>query len=289
MINQFFILGNPRSGTTVLRLMLNMHSQVVVPPEGGFLLWLYPKYKNWSPKDLNSVSVKAFVDEVLETKKFETWKMTGQEIYSEIIKRNPADFETLAQCVYLAFAHKQRKNPQWIGDKNNYYTAHLDELKQLYSEKSIIHLVRDGRDVALSYKKLKNIPETYKYRPRLPQQVETIAQQWQQTVNQIQDTFHSLENYILLRFEDLVTNPERELSKVLEKLGLDWEKQILDFYKTEKETLKEPQETMAWKQKTRQPLDPSVCGEFKQGLSQEEIESFNSVASQTLKRFGYVT
>jgi hypothetical protein len=49
MVNkkQVFIIGNPRSGTSLLRIMLNSHSSMVVPPECGFIQWWYQKYKDW--------------------------------------------------------------------------------------------------------------------------------------------------------------------------------------------------------------------------------------------------
>ena len=43
----FFILGNPRSGTTLLRVILHSHENIIVPPECGFLTWLYKDYYDW--------------------------------------------------------------------------------------------------------------------------------------------------------------------------------------------------------------------------------------------------
>ena len=43
-----FVLGSPRSGTTLLRLMLTCHRHIVVPPECGFCVWLYPQFQDWS-------------------------------------------------------------------------------------------------------------------------------------------------------------------------------------------------------------------------------------------------
>ena len=48
----FFILGNPRSGTTLLRLMLNSHPKLGVPPECGMIQWWNEKYKNKNLQDV---------------------------------------------------------------------------------------------------------------------------------------------------------------------------------------------------------------------------------------------
>jgi len=46
IINPIFIIGNPRLGTSLLRVILNAHPNLVIPPECGFAMWLYPQFKN---------------------------------------------------------------------------------------------------------------------------------------------------------------------------------------------------------------------------------------------------
>ncbi|MDC3391597.1 sulfotransferase [Candidatus Thioglobus sp.] len=44
-------MGNPRSGTTLLRLILTSNSKITIPPECSFIIWLFDKYSNWKPSD----------------------------------------------------------------------------------------------------------------------------------------------------------------------------------------------------------------------------------------------
>jgi len=59
-----FILGNPRSGTSLLRLMLNANTHIVSPPESGFLHWWYKKYNAWSTADNSKENIAAFVKDL---------------------------------------------------------------------------------------------------------------------------------------------------------------------------------------------------------------------------------
>ena len=177
-----FILGNPRSGTTLLRLMLNNHPNIVIPPECGFIEWLYPKYKNWDILDDNS-KVKSFLKDLAKTKKFETWHLDLEFISKYLSKYNPSTYQELCGLVYYSFGVENRKTDiiRW-GDKNNYYITRLDVISQIYPNAQYILMVRDGRDVSASYKDLTKLETTSIYKPNLPNKIEDIAIEWIQKI-----------------------------------------------------------------------------------------------------------
>ena len=71
------ILGNPRSGTTLLRLILASHSQIVIPPEAGFMCWLSQYYASAAPSSWkNKLFLEEFSLEVCKSKKFITWGLS---------------------------------------------------------------------------------------------------------------------------------------------------------------------------------------------------------------------
>ena len=113
----FFILGNPRSGTTMFRLMLNAHSKITVPPDSGFALWFAKKYRNIS--EFNESVYSDFVTDLLKAKKFETWELNYNDLLSLINKEQPKIYVELIELVYKAYAIKQNKHPFIFGDKNN--------------------------------------------------------------------------------------------------------------------------------------------------------------------------
>ncbi|WP_048331145.1 sulfotransferase [Bizionia psychrotolerans] len=204
--NQFFIYGNPRSGSSLLRLLLNSHSQICVPPECGFYHWLASKYGSWNPSNLNAKDIDAYIEDLQNCKKFETWLLPSSLIRNVIEDHKPEDYNALSTCVYLSYAFMHDKKPNLLGDKNNYYIKHLDELDRMAPDKFIIHIVRDGRDTACSYREIKHIDSSHKYKPILPTDITEIAEEWGVNNVNIFNFYKNRDNYILVTYEALLKN-----------------------------------------------------------------------------------
>ena len=94
-----FIIGNQRSGTTLLRLMLTCNSKIIIPPECSFIIWLFDKYSNWKPlNSSNFLKVTSFRDDLFECKKFETWHLSKKNIQKEIMLQKPKNYAELCFC-----------------------------------------------------------------------------------------------------------------------------------------------------------------------------------------------
>lgn len=280
-----FILGNPRSGTSLFRLMLNAHSHIIAPPECGFMQWWYEKYKDWSAIDNKTQRLEEFLDDLFTSKKIETWQLNEEELYSIIRNEQPVDYNELTSCVYLAYGVK-RERAKLLVDKNNYYIHHLDWLKQMWPNAMFIHLVRDGRDVACSYRGVHKLKTTSNFKPQLPQCIEEIAEEWTQNNHRIESEISNFA-YHLIRYEDLVQMPEQSLKKVCHFLGLSFEKSMLSYYELKDDSSIEPKETLDWKRKTREMPDTKRIGQFRQLLSKSEKTNFEKISEKQLKLYGY--
>lgn len=284
---QLFIFGNPRSGTSLLRLILNAHSLISIPPECGFFLWLYSKYQNWSALNLESSQINQFIKDLQNCKKIESWQLTNGEFHDIINLKKPLNYLELIQCVYLTYAHKHKKNPEYVGDKNNYYLNHLDDIDTITKNYFAIHIIRDGRDIVNSYRKIETIPDTFIYKPKLPTAIADISHQWVENNMTIYNHLSDRENYAIIRYEDLVEKSQQTLEILLDKINLGFEPNMLNFYIENQQHFIEPKETLAWKQKTLQPLDASDIGKFNKNLTASEIDEFNKTGKTTLNLFGY--
>ena len=145
----FFVIGSPRSGTSMLRLMLTCNPRLIVPPECGFILWLRSRFGDWTGREFaNGTKREFFVDSVVGARKFETWNISPESIAAAIVDAEPHSYASACDAIYRLYANRSGKSNAIWGDKNNYYLAHIDDLKALFPLARVLHIVRDGRDVA---------------------------------------------------------------------------------------------------------------------------------------------
>jgi hypothetical protein len=272
----FFILGNPRSGTTLIRVMLNSHSKIGVPPECGMIQWWYNKYKNWA-KD-NSISERDFINDIYSSKKIEDWNISKKDI-AEVFKSNPKSYSHVFNLLYRNYTGKGI-----IGDKNNYYIHHLQEINEIYPNTKYIHLVRDGRDIACSYLKINTLDKRLKYLPKVSNSITEIANEWSTTIKKI-DAFMEDKNALVVKYEDLLVEPKKILTEVCDFLGQCFETKMLEYFNN----INEPKSTLNWKEKIIEPIDRTNFNKFKNILTKEQIKVFNGIAYDMLKKYKYVT
>lgn len=285
----FFILANPRSGSSLLRIICDSHPNITVPPECGFMEWWYSKYSDWKETD-NSKRLDEFLLDFFQSKKIETWHLNKTKLREYIITENPKNYGEIVSTIYMFYSETKTRNRAIIwGDKNNYYIHKLSIINKLYPNAKYIHLVRDGRDVACSYKNLKEIQTSSKYFPKLSTNIEMIAEEWNQNNNKILNFKEALEdkNFLTLRFEDIVNDLRGNCIKISRFLGLDFSQEMLSYDLRNKNEKIEPKETLDWKRKTLEKPDPETVGKYLKELTKEELEYFNQYSSLLLKKFGY--
>lgn len=285
-----FIIGSPRSGTSLLRLMMTSHSQIMVPPECGFLVWLANHYGDWAEKDIfNQQRLCNYLNELQECRKFDTWELGSHEIKAKILQIKPVNYSQLSSCVYLAYAEKLGRQSVIWGDKNNFYLEHIPELIKLYPQARFIHIVRDGRDIACSYREIQQRPSSSPYSPNLPIDLVTIARQWSSNLSKILEDLSVLkaEQKLTISYEHLVTEPQVVMQKVVDFLVVDYEPAMLDFYLSNQNQQLEPIALMDWKQRTLEPVSAKTVGRFLTELTVDEIKVFQESARECLQTFEY--
>ncbi len=164
-----------------MRLLLTSNPNLHIPPECGFFVWWEEKFSNLG-KSGSKFDADTFLDCIFESKKFEFWNLDRKEAKDRILKEPSKNYADLCKVLYRLHAEHAGKPDALIGDKNNFHTAHVDDLDRLCPDCRFIHIVRDGRDVATSYLALSNKTPTSAYYPRLPGTIDEIAHEWAQNV-----------------------------------------------------------------------------------------------------------
>lgn len=284
----FFILGNPRSGTTLFRLMLNSHPSLVVPPECGFAEWHYERFKNWSSKDaVDESSVSHFLRALSDSKKIETWDLNFVDLGNRIRQESPNSYAELCELVYLQFGEKIKLNVETWGDKNNYYINLLEKIDKIFPEARYIHLVRDGRDVATSYLGIKKVVSESPYKPVLSDNISEIAREWKNNVERI-DSFLSTKDQskvLTIKYEDLVKETVGTLRGVTSFLKVKYDEAMMNYH--QQDSGKEHVALLAWKKKTLDAPDANNVNKYIDFFSQEDISQFNNIAASTLVKYEY--
>ena len=270
---------------------MTSHSQVLIPPECGFMIWLQKQYKYWCVSDIeNSEKIEKFVNDLFDSKKFDTWRLDRFEVIEVLISMKPASYAELCAVIYAAFARSIRKDFTIWGDKNNYYIDHLNELHDLYEDARFLHIVRDGRDVVCSYREVMAEIIDSPYAPKLETEIHDIALTWSRNLKKIDSLISLLPNEksMIIKYEDLVTLPKHTISSICEWLDVPFESDMLNFYRYNIKNKLEPELTVEWKKRTLQPISDATVGRHTRMLSDNEKKVFLEYAGDELSRFNYI-
>src|SRR5438067_4557076 len=135
-----FVVGSGRSGTTLLRLMLEQHPDLAIPPESYFPISMRhrnPRYVTQEGFDLDRFRV-----DLTENVRFRDWKLDEDVVASRLHGVAPIDWAEAIRKTFALYAEKEDK-PRY-GDKTPWFIMRISELSELFPESRFVHLIRDG-------------------------------------------------------------------------------------------------------------------------------------------------
>ena len=281
------IVGSPRSGTTLLRLMLDANSALAIPPETGFLT-LSEKLTGKGDK-----LRKKFFEAVVNYSQPSSWpdfEIPEETFWAALTTITPFNISDGFRTFYRLYAARHGK-PRW-GDKTPIYCKHLKAIRRTLPEARFIHIIRDGRDAALSLRRMWFSPGW---------EIETQAAYWRDCVLAARRAGVGRNDYLEVRYEELILNTEETLKRVCAHCDLTYEEAMLSYYKRAPERLKEHKgrlrsdgtplltqdQRLQQQQRTTEPPDPACVFAWKQTMDTDERKKFQSVAGDLLKELGY--
>ena len=266
----FFIIGTQRSGTTLLRLLLNNHSEVAIPTESTFLMPFLRKKFIFNLKHLSMYRKKTILQYLLTNSQFAKWDIN--ESLLEEVKEKDMNLIQFISFLYSSFASKYGKS--LCGDKTPPFIRKLPILIKAYPEAKFIHIVRDGRDTFLSLRK-KSAPGA--------SNVSLGAFEWKYKLTLINKALKGIENRLLeVRYEDLVNEPQQQLLNICEFLGVSYQEDMLDFWKESESFIAKHHSEKIFK-----PIDPSNIFKWKRELSDSESRKYAYFSKKTLQNYSY--
>ena len=275
MDDPIFIIGTERSGTNLLRLILNAHSGIAVPHPPHIVKFFHPLLPLYGDlkEDGNFRRLVEDVCRVVELHPY-SWEMRPDrgKVFSSAKARDLINiyFEVYEQ--YRLHAGKRR----WAC-KSTFMIEHVGDLLRYRPGAKFIYMVRDGRDVAVSAKtSIFNRYHAY-YVADLWSREQRLGLAW---LSQLPP-----ERIMLMRYEDLLRDPAASTERLCDFLGERFEKRMLDYHFSEEAT-KSGSLSLSWKNTSR-PVMRDNSGKFRRLLSEKEVLLFEAVAGEELKGLGY--
>ena len=210
------VLGVSRSGTTLLRSMLDRHPGVAIPTESYFIPQLHDRHGDRPDRD-------AIIADLGRLQRVREWGVTPAGLDARL--GTSPSFAEVIDAVYRTWA--ERQGATRYGDKTPLYMQHLDLLEHVFPDAQYVHIVRDARAAALSFVGMRRKARFNWSRPR---RVEDFACQWRREVAAARELGERVGSgrYLELRYEDLVAAPEPTLRRICELLDLGWNDAMLD-------------------------------------------------------------
>jgi len=275
-----FIVGCPRSGTTLVQRMLNAHPQLAIAPESHWIPRLHEKPWALTPEGLVKPKL---IRRLLAHPKFARLNISREELLSLAGNEHPTTYASLVSKIYDLYGRARGK--MLVGDKTPDYVRKIETLHILWPRARFLHLIRDGRDVALSMMEWPKVrPKPGDFATWQEDRVSTAALWWELNVRLGRQAGERLGRglYYEIRYESLVGRPRGESAAICRFLGVPYDDAMLHFWEAEARS-----DPGLEKKRAHQPVTPGLR-DWRSQLSPEDDERFEAAAGVLLDELGYL-
>lgn len=271
-----FMVGEQRSGSNLLRLILNESSSIAAPHPPHILQRFMPLLATYG--DLNDKkSFKRLIDDVcrlveLNPVPWDKVKLKRKEIFNRCKEKSLIAVYATVMDLYAeahgasAWVCKSMQNIQWA-----------DEINRYFDNPKYIYLYRDPRDVTLSFTKAV-IGDKHPY---------FIAKQWNNLqelcINELKT--QGDKTVIPLSYENLLKNPEKVVKELCNDIGITFNKNMMNFHKS-KEAERSANSSTLW-ENLSQPIKNNNSQKFMSELTSHEIKIIESITGKVMDTLGY--
>tara|TARA_B100001059_G_scaffold5322_1_gene4476 strand:- start:801 stop:1715 length:915 start_codon:yes stop_codon:yes gene_type:complete len=266
----FFIVGVPRSGTTLVQSICSAHSNLHVPPETAFFF----KHRPPAGSATDDAAWRRWQQELAEA---EEW--TDQDLdHAEFIRRIDAT-DRSARSVFLTLMQMQAEasGKNRLGEKSPHHLKCVDELATMFPDAKFVHIMRDPRDVIASQLRMPWINDCYLLR----------ARSWRRLIQTAGRHRRDLGDgrWLDLKYEDLVADPEPHVRTLSGFLGEAFEPGMLDFHKRSSQGFEDREQS--WKGRTLQPIDQVRVDRWKHDLRRRRVRGIERETATCMASKGY--
>jgi Sulfotransferase family len=268
-----FFVGCGRSGTTLFRAIFDSHPRMSIPGESHVLAVLLRRRHRYERMGFQTAE---FLDDVLANRPFRrNWNLPETELRNSMMSAPPRD---TADGIRRMFSfHAELAGKDRYGDKTPAHVLHIPMLASIFPESRFVHIIRDGRDVALSYVDVAWGPRS----------VEEAALRWKRFVGAGRQAAVALgsSRYREVRYEDFLRDPEATVRSLCPYLDLEFEDSMLSYF-NRAETLIGSSRYPESHQHLKLPPTTGLR-DWRTDMSRGNVEMFEALAGDQLSELGY--
>jgi hypothetical protein len=269
MSRPLFVLGVRRSGTTLLRVILDRSPGIAIPDETYFIPQLAHRHRD-------PVDPARFLEDLRRLPAVAAWGLTVDDLAVRL--RPGMTIGSALDAAFSAYAERQGK-PRW-GDKTPMYMRHLDLVDRIFPDALYVHVIRDGRDAALAFL---DIPEGVLTRTWAhPRSAAGFACEWTTEVRCARKLGRRVGavRYFEIRYEDMIADAVGVVRSVCNFADLTFQEEMLDYVGSV---------DVSDKPHLQRLLLPPTSGvrDWRSQMSRQDIVAFEAVAGDVLADLDY--
>lgn len=271
-----FVIGPERSGTTLLMTMIGCHPRIAVPE----VAWLYPRFSPYLHTYGNlkeAENLRTLATEMIFGLKTPFWgvSVNPRTIVDEILSYLKESSFGGLYCAMLDWYAAQEGKPRW-GEKTPYNLFFVESILKDFPNAQFIYVLRDGRDASAEYLESAFGPTNIYAAATVWKLCQDAVKPWRSKLN--------ADQWLDVRYETLVREPEEVLEKVCQFLGEDYSPEMLNFHKS---TIAQRRAGTKDHKPLGHPVSDKYVGIYRELLSRRDQRIFAAVAGEELLALGY--
>jgi len=273
-----FIVGSPRSGTTLLQCMLSTSPETFSLPETHFFCTILPESEIRPDALLTQKNFQTLSAGLLRKMHF-TWPpATEGELAGMAGEQGLAVKQVFAALASLHARHSGKNGHLRLIEKTPYHVFYMDQILGYFPDACFLNIVRDPRDVVSSRLKMPTAAH---------QSVHQFAEDWLQCIRSAEDfAARHPQKIHTIRYEDLVQNPEKELQDICSFSDLTYTPAMLSAFAGNFDSCTLPGHE-PWKDEIRTGAILNRSGVWKERISSSQAEIITAAAGEKMPGYGY--
>lgn len=268
-----FFVGCDRSGTTLIQAVFDGHSRLAIPYESHFIPMLLRRRERYEAEA--GFELDGFLADLFAYPFVERWGPSKKDLTEALRDRRPSDVPDAIRAIFEFYAASQGK-PAY-GDKTPGYVRAIPRIASSFPESKFVHIIRDGRDVALSLLDVEWAPDS----------IVDAARFWKQRVEAGRNAGRVLgsDRYVELHYETFVEAPEKETKRICTFLGLRFEEGMLDYGRKAESII--GQSSVPHRHEGLREAPTKGRRDWRHQMEPKDVFLFEAVAGDALTSFGY--